>query len=224
MKLEIRRNLLSVLAFVGFIWLIYLISLPLSLTSYNLLQYGLTPRTLSGLVGVFTMPFLHDGLEHLLGNTVPLTVLMLILAFTRQNAWRIVLCLVVISGVLAWFVGLSSPIVGASGLIYALTAYLIASGLIERKPASAIAAVLVGGLYGSTLFWNLLPTAGRQIAWDAHLLSAVAGALFAHQTLKPRNPDRSSVSPAAPVTLNPEALAQTSAVTQASESTAAQRT
>jgi membrane associated rhomboid family serine protease len=184
MKIEIRRNLVRVLAVVGLIWLIYFASIPLAVIGIDLLQWSLIPRSLQGLPGILTMPFLHDGLEHLLGNTVPLTVLLLILAFTRPAPWRTVACLIVLSGVFTWLAALSSPVVGASGLIYALTAYLMTGGLIERKPASAIAAVMVGVLYGSTLFWALLPTAGKHVAWDAHLLSAAAGAVFAWQSLK----------------------------------------
>jgi len=188
MKLEIRRNLFNVLAFVGFIWLIYLINLPLRLGDWTLLQYGLQPRTVPGLVGVLTMPFLHEGIDHLLGNTVPLAVLLFMLAMTRVNARRILIFLIVLSGILIWLVGYSSPVVGASALIYALVVYLITAGLLERKVGSVVTAVLVGVLYG-TLFWGLLPTAGKSIAWDAHLLGAIAGGLFAYLTLRTKTSD-----------------------------------
>jgi len=184
MKLTIRKNLFNVLAFVGFVWLIYLISVPLSMTSWDLMKYGLEPRTLKGLTGILTMPFLHDGFEHLLGNTVPLAVLLFMLATTRTHARRVLFCLIVFGGALTWLIGLSSPVVGASGLIYALTAYLITAGLHERKPVPIATAVLIGILYGSNLLWRLLPTAGLRVAWDAHLLSAVAGAALAHLTLR----------------------------------------
>ena len=195
MKLEIRRNLFNVLAFVGFVWLIYLINLPLSMTSWTLLNYGLQPRTIPGLAGVFTMPFLHEDVSHLLGNTVPLSVLLFMLAMTRQKARRILISLIVIAGVLTWLVGFSSPVIGASGLIYSLAAYLITAGLLEKKPLSAGAAVLVGVLYG-TLFWGLFPTAGKHIAWDAHLLGAAAGAGFAWLTLRQKSPKASKDEPA----------------------------
>ncbi len=185
MKIEIRRSLFRTLAFVGFVWLIFLVNLPLSMTEWNLVQnFGLKPRTASGLIGIFTMPFLHDSIEHLLGNTVPLAVLLFMLVMTRPNARRILICIIVIAGVLTWLIGLSSPVVGASGLVYGLTAYLITAGIHERKLTSAGTAVLVGVLYGGTLFWGLLPTAGKHIAWDAHLLGAAAGAIFAHLTLR----------------------------------------
>jgi membrane associated rhomboid family serine protease len=187
MKLAVKKNLVQSLAFVGLIWLIYLINLPLRLTDYDLLKYALVPRNIHGLIGIVTMPFLHDGMDHLLGNTVPLAVLLFILAVTRQKTWRIVIGLTMTSGVLIWILGLSSPVVGASGLIYAMTVYLIAAGLMERKPASVVAAVIVGALYG-TLLWGLLPTAGSKVAWDAHLLAAIAGGFFAWLTLREKKP------------------------------------
>ena len=181
MNLQVKKNLISVFAFVGLTWLVYLINLPLQLSPYNLNNFGLEPRTLYGLVGIFTMPFLHDGFNHLLGNTVPLVVLLSMLAFTRPNPKRIILCLTVMSGVMLWVLGRHKIHVGASGLIYALAVYLMAAGFFERKIASAITAILVVVLYGG-LFWGLLPTAGQHVSWEGHLLGAVAGGIFAAQT------------------------------------------
>lgn len=182
MKLEVKKKLLSILAFIGLIWAVYLINIPFSLTDWSLTQYGLKPHTLSGLIGIFTMPFLHDGIQHLLGNTVPLTVLLMMLAFTRQNPRRIVICLTIISGAMLWVVGWGHKNhVGASALIYALAVYLMAAGYYERKVTSAIVAVLVVILYG-TLFWGMLPTA-TGVSWEGHLMGAIAGGIFAAQTV-----------------------------------------
>ncbi|RLT21371.1 MAG: rhomboid family intramembrane serine protease [Planctomycetota bacterium] len=183
MNLQVKKNLISVLAFVGFIWAVYLINVPLGLAEFDLNRFGLEPRTLHGLIGIFTMPFLHDGLNHVLGNTVPLVVLLLMLAFTRPNPKRVIICLTVMSGTMLWVLGRHKTHVGASGLIYALAAYLMATGIYERKVVSAITAVLVGVLYGGTLFWGLLPIAAEHVSWEGHLLGAVAGGLFAAQTV-----------------------------------------
>ena len=184
MNLQLKKNLISVLAFVGFIWAVYLISFPLALAEFDLNNgFGLEPRTLHGLIGIFTMPFLHDGLNHILGNTVPLVVLLLMLAFTRPNPKRVIICLTVMSGTMLWVLGRHKTHVGASGLIYALAAYLMATGIYERKVVSAITAVLVGVLYGGTLFWGLLPIAAEHVSWEGHLLGAVAGGVFAAQTV-----------------------------------------
>lgn len=184
MKLQLKKNLLSVLAFVGLIWAVYLINLPLQLSDYNLNQFGLQPRTLHGLIGIFAMPFLHDGLNHLLGNTVPLVVLLMMLTFTRPNPRRIVVCLAVMSGGMLWVVGWdrTQVHVGASGLIYALAVFLMAAGYYDRKIISIIVALFVVVLYGG-LFWGLLPMAGKDVSWEGHLWGAVAGGLFAAQTV-----------------------------------------
>ena len=208
MKLAIRKNLINVLAFVGLIWLIYLVGLPLKVMSWDLVSYGMVPRTVRGLIGILTMPFLHDGLDHLLGNTVPLAVLLFMLATSRSNARRIVLGLIVLSGIFTWLIGISSPVVGASGLIYALTAYLITAGLYERQLISAATAVLVGVLYGGTLFWNLLPTAGKTVAWDAHLLGAAAGAVYAHLTLRKKPTKLRDIRPSDDRNLSPSTIVE----------------
>lgn len=208
MKLAIRKNLINVLAFVGLIWLIYLVGLPLKVMSWDLVSYGMVPRTVRGLIGILTMPFLHDGLDHLLGNTVPLAVLLFMLATSRSNARRIVLGLIVLSGIFTWLIGISSPVVGASGLIYAMTAYLITAGLHERQLISAATAVLVGVLYGGTLFWNLLPTAGKTVAWDAHLLGAAAGAVYAHLTLRKKPTKLRDIRPSDDRNLSPSTIVE----------------
>ncbi len=206
MKLQLKKNLLSVLAFVGFIWAVYLINLPLQLSDYNLNQFGLQPRTLHGLIGIFTMPFLHDGLNHLMGNTVPLVVLLMMLAFTRSNPRRIVVCLALMSGGMLWVAGWDRTLmhVGASGLIYALAVYLMAAGYYERKIISITVALFVVVLYGG-LFWGLLPTAGKNVSWEGHLWGAVAGGVFASQTVGRLGRSRqktasSTVSPIVPDT------------------------
>ncbi|HRA88525.1 MAG TPA: rhomboid family intramembrane serine protease [Planctomycetaceae bacterium] len=200
MKLELKKKLLSILAFIGLIWAVYLINIPFALTQWNLTQYGLKPHTLSGLIGIFSMPFLHDGIQHLLGNTVPLTVLLIMLAFTRQNPRRIVVCLTIISGSMLWIIGWGNKNhVGASALIYALAVYLIAVGYYERKVQSAVVAILVIVLYG-TLFWGMLPTASG-VSWEGHLMGAIAGGVFAFWTVgrsRSKNDDVSSIANPAP--------------------------
>ena len=72
----IREEIHGVVLFVGAIWLVYLISLVFPRVD----QYGVIPRTAGGLVGIAAMPFLHANFSHLLSNTVPLVVLLILLA------------------------------------------------------------------------------------------------------------------------------------------------
>jgi membrane associated rhomboid family serine protease len=136
----------------------------------------------SGLIGIVTMPFLHDDLQQLLANTVPMTVLLFMLTTTRPHPRRVLVCLIVLSGIMLWAFGRSHIHVGCSALVFAMAAYLIAAGIYDRNVKSAIAAILVGVLYGS-LFWKMFPTAGANVSWEGHLFGAAVGAVFAHLTL-----------------------------------------
>ncbi|MEM6473605.1 MAG: rhomboid family intramembrane serine protease, partial [Planctomycetota bacterium] len=51
------------------LWLVQIVD---ATVPYDLAAFGLFPRKLKGLLGVVTMPFLHGGFGHLLGNSVSL--------------------------------------------------------------------------------------------------------------------------------------------------------
>ena len=72
---SVGKELRNILIFVGVIWAVFLLSLALPLE-----DYGLQPRSTIGLLGIFTMPFLHADLGHIVGNTIPLVVLLFLLA------------------------------------------------------------------------------------------------------------------------------------------------
>ncbi len=181
MKSAMEKDLNGILAFVGVIWIVFLVDIVLPI---DLNSYGIVPRTISGLPGILVMPFLHGSLGHLLGNTIPLTVLLLLLSNSRANSVRTVISLVVLSGLLLWCFGRTAVHVGASGLIYAMIAFLIVSGLLERRPVPLTISLLVGFLYGGTLFWGILPLSTEHVSWDGHLLGAIAGGLLAWGTLR----------------------------------------
>jgi membrane associated rhomboid family serine protease len=69
--------------------------------------------------------------------------------------------------------------IGASGLIYGLIAYLIVSGISERRIVPMLVAILVGFLYGGTLASGVLPTSASHISWEGHLFGVIAGGSIA---------------------------------------------
>ena len=193
-----RQELNGILAFVGILWAVFAVSLIPGLNLND--HFGLIPRSAEGLPGIFAMPFLHGSFSHLLNNTVPLVVLLMLLFSSRTHPIGIILCLVILSGSMLWLfgrnTGANGPMghIGASGLIYALIAFLIMAGILERKMVPLAISVLVGFLYGGTLIWGVFPISGENISWDGHLMGAVAGGVFAWATVKrkPRakKPDR----------------------------------
>jgi len=181
-KHSVREELRGVLVFVGVVWCIFVVGLVLP---FSINSFGVTPRSLIGLVGVPLMPFLHADLKHLLSNTVPLTVLLLLLAGSKAKSWAIVIYIVLMGGALLWLFGRPMTHVGASGLIYGLIAFLLVSGFLERRTVPLVISIVVGFLYGGTLLSGIVPDLGSRISWEGHLFGAVAGGLVAGLVTRP---------------------------------------
>lgn len=171
---SIRQELPLVLLFVGLICLVFVLDrfLPLE-------QLGLVPRDSGHLFGIITMPFLHGSFEHLMSNTVPLLVLLTLLAGSRANSRTIVLTIILLGGSLLWLFGRGAALhIGASGLVFGLAVFLIVSGLLERRILPLLIAVFVVFMYGSSLLSGILPWQPG-VSWDGHLFGGLAGAVAA---------------------------------------------
>ena len=187
----IREEIRGILVFVGVIWAVFLVDRALFFVEFN--EYlGLAPRTLWGIVGIPAMPLLHAGFGHLSGNTIPLLVLLCLLAGSKVRSWAIVANVVVFGGVLLWIFGrgtidgLPAKHVGASGLVFGLIAFLILSGVFERRIIPLMVTVIVTLFYGGTLIWGVLPGENPHVSWDGHLCGVIAGGLVAYTLTKSR--------------------------------------
>lgn len=156
----------------------------------DLNQWGIIPRTWAGLVGIGLSPWIHAGLGHLLSNTIPLVVLLVLLVASRTEPWMHVIEIIVLGGALLWLFGTPGSHVGASGLIYGLIAYLIVAGFKEKQLVSLGVALLVGFMYGGSLITGVLPTQPG-VSWDGHLSGAIAGVIlasaFSNKAAEPQN-------------------------------------
>ena len=175
----IRKELRGIVVFLALIWLCFVASKFLPLT-----DYGLQPRRLQGVVGIAAMPFLHANFSHITSNTVPLVVLLCLLAGSQARSWWVVVEIVLFSGALLWLVGRSAIHIGTSGLVFGLITYLILSGVFERRIVSLIISAVTFILYGSTLVWGVIPVAPG-VSWEGHLCGVIAGGLLAFAQ-KPR--------------------------------------
>lgn len=170
------EQLQGVAFFLATLWGVYLLDLILP---GDWTRWGLQPRSLVGSIGIVTMPFLHASLGHILSNTIPLAILLSLLAATRTHSWILVVGIALLNGILLWILGQNAEHVGASGLVYGLAAFLIVAGFIERNIVSIIVSLSVIFVFGTSLFWGVLPIGNRGVSWDGHLLGAVAGGLVA---------------------------------------------
>ncbi len=170
---SLKREFKGIIVFVAVIWVVFILDrfLPLE-------RLALFPRHLTGLPGVVFSPFLHKDLSHIFSNTVPLLTLLGLLAGSRANSAKTVVILILGSGLLLWLFGRSVPVIGASGLVFALIGFLVSSGFFERRLLAILVGLFVGFSYGGTLFFGILPGQSG-ISWDGHLFGAVAGVITA---------------------------------------------
>ena len=177
----IRQEASGIAAFLAAIWGVFLVDSVLCYWQLNLSQFGLTPRSWWGLLGVLTMPFLHGGFLHVLGNTISLGVLLLLLAGSQSRTWIVVVAIALLGGVLLWAVGRSATHIGASALVFGLVTFLILSGFLEKRIIPILVSILVGILYGGRLIVEVFPlTASTYASWDGHLCGALAGVVIAY--------------------------------------------
>jgi membrane associated rhomboid family serine protease len=170
-KLALKITLWMVAA----LWLVLIVDSALGL---GLHRFGLRPRHVEGLLGLFTAPLLHGSAEHLFSNTLPLIISMTtILYLYPRSAMRAIPIIWIGSGLLAWFIGRPSLHFGASGFVYGLLAFVFISGLLRLDMRSVAVSVMVWFLYGS-MIWGVLPIRPH-MSWELHLSGAILGVAMA---------------------------------------------
>ena len=141
-------------------------------------QFGVYPRKLSGLLGVFTYPFIHSDWKHLTNNSSAILVLgTMLYYFYRPVATKTLIWVYLMSGVWLWIGGRPNFHIGASGIVYALFGFLFFSGLLRKHLKLMALSMLVVFLYGS-LVWGIFPV-DHQISYEGHLFGLLAGIVVA---------------------------------------------
>lgn len=161
---------------VGVVWVVFLIS-----PAFDLAYYGNKPRTAEGLLGIFTMPFLHANWSHLINNTLPLFLTTVALFGNYPKvATRILIWATLLTGLLVWTFARGSNHIGASGLFYALLSYLFVSGFLKKDLQSMGISLIIAFLYGY-MIWGIFPTEAG-VSWESHLFGLITGILLAWMT------------------------------------------
>lgn len=170
------RKLSFPISFVGFIWIVHIVSVVFSL---DMRRLGVYPHHLEGLAGILTAPLIHGSWEHLFVNSVSFLMLGAVLfLFYPRIAFQSIVWLYLLSGLGIWIFGQpNSYHIGASGVIYGMVSLVFWSGIFRRNVKSIILALIVLMLYAG-FFEGILP--GQEgISWEGHLLGGVSGILLA---------------------------------------------
>ncbi len=178
-----RSSIIPPLRLVFFMWLVFTIQLY-SHTDLGFL--GILPRTLPGLIGVFTAPLIHGNTAHLISNTFPVIFLgSTIYLFYSRIASLVFIQSYFLTNLLVWIFGRSFYHIGASGLVYALASFLIFFGIFKSNIRSILISVIILIIYGG-LVYGIFPF-NNNISWESHLFGAVTGIGVAYGMSKIKN-------------------------------------
>ncbi|MBA4155166.1 rhomboid family intramembrane serine protease [Flavobacterium sp.] len=141
-------------------------------------DYGILPRTWSGLRGILLSPFLHGDIKHLYNNSIPLLFLIALLRyFYREVSLQVLIFGILVSGFGTWLIGRENYHIGASGLIYVLVSFIFFKGIQTKYYRLVALSLVIVMLYGGTI-WYIFPEVDNQISWEGHLAGFITGFLF----------------------------------------------
>ncbi len=173
--------------FVGLLWVIKIIDFILPI---SLVEYGVLPRTVQGLIGILTYPLIHgdasgEGFKlfgdfaHVFNNSVPLIILGWIgfLSY-RKVILKVIPIIWFGSGALVWLFARQNWHIGASGVVYGLAFFIFFSGVFRKDIRSIALSLFVAFWYGG-MVWGVFPIQ-EGVSWEGHLFGAIAGVFAAY--------------------------------------------
>ncbi len=171
-----KSVILLPMLFVLLLWLVFWYELKFN---HSLSHFGIYPREVFGLKGIFFSPFLHGDLEHLANNSVALLVLLPLLRyFYKEQTFVVLLLGVLFSGLGTWLLGRPSYHIGASGLIYALVSFIFFKGIFTKYFRLVALSFMIVILYGGSV-WYMFPNVKEGISWEGHFAGFFVGLALA---------------------------------------------
>jgi membrane associated rhomboid family serine protease len=172
---KIYESLALPLILIGLMWLSRLTEFLLN-TDFG--KFGLLPRSIKGIGGIFTAPFIHGDMQHLMSNTPAILVLGALMRYFYPGISKISMLLIYIfSGILVWIFARPYFHIGASGLVYGFAFFLFFSAVFRNDMRSLAISFFVILFYGS-IVWGLLPVE-TGVSWESHLAGAITGTVLA---------------------------------------------
>lgn len=173
-----------IVLFVILLWVIHFSNIYFDL---NLVELGVMPRSLKGLIGVLLSPLIHskENINHLMNNSVPFLILSWTLFyFYKPIAWKIFTSSWILTGLFVWISAREAYHIGISGVLYSLLFFIFFSGVFRKEARLLTVALLVVFLYGS-MVWGIFPY-DWTISFESHFFGAITGIVLAYFNRKER--------------------------------------
>lgn len=174
----VKQQVTTLSATIGATWTAFVVN---GIAGGALMQYGVIPRTLTGLRGILFAPFLHANMQHLIANTVPFLAMgWLVMLRDARHFLPVTLFAMLGSGLMAWLLGAPGSVhIGASGVIFGYFGFLLLGGWYARSFVSIMLSLLVAAVWGGLVLGIAPGQAG--ISWQSHLGGFIAGVLAARR-------------------------------------------
>ncbi|GAB2515748.1 rhomboid family intramembrane serine protease [Corynebacterium atrinae] len=168
-----RSGLMFAGVYVISIWIVHIINTIIF--GGDLVYFGIHPLDLSSVWHIFSSPFLHADINHLISNTVTGAIFSFLVGASGARVWwEVTAFVVILGGAGVWLLGgVGTNHIGASGLVYGWLAYLLVRGIFNRSFSQILTGVILGVFY-SGLVWGVLPGVPG-VSWQAHLFGAIGG-------------------------------------------------
>ncbi|WP_100377437.1 rhomboid family intramembrane serine protease [Chryseobacterium geocarposphaerae] len=188
-----KKAIINPLLMLSAMWLGFLLQ---TMGFFSNCTGAIIPLLPEGLVGIITSPLLHGNIDHIVGNSIPIAILMFLLyQFYPLVANKVFILGWVSTGLLLWILPpidiltgdyMYTCTIGASGVVYVLAFFLFFSGVFKWNMKLLTISLLVVLYYGS-LIWGMVPEElfynleePSKISWQAHLSGAIVGVILAY--------------------------------------------
>lgn len=181
MKIDIANKFVKLIFCYLLILLIPILGYVVNILTFDFYNsLGITPRTFSldSISGIFLSWTMHGSFQHLKGNMILLTQLIIPFIFFERKPFRKILILSILSGIYVWVFGLpNSNHIGASGLIFALFGYMFASIIFKFNIFYLLFLIFAGGYFYSFIY-GLIPQ--ESVSFSAHFGGVVVGFVYGY--------------------------------------------
>lgn len=141
-------------------------------------------------ISIFTSPFFHGNMTHLMGNTLPFIISAWFVLLAGERNFFVVTPIIMIVGGIAEMIFSQRSVIGMSGVVLGYFGYVVSVGLFTRN----FAFVIFGGIFlmlvilfyeapgiykGSGIVNVIVPTASH-ISKSGHFFGFVGGLIAAY--------------------------------------------